>query len=294
MAYPGCFAVVLVCLFGLAFGQQDFLTALRERSVGTRQPQRRVVLGSGAAAAGPREPPPSGRHIYWSWPNKVIPYYFEPIYSDQEKAMMRKAMAKIQSDVQDCIRYEEVMPGSPKFKIRVTPFKIDGVTKEKYCSSHPGILKSLMAQKSKEQRLVIAQGETGCFGTDGSIHSLMKMFTHITGMRNQHQHSDRDQYISVNKANIQPGMEIAFRLHPKESTLNLCDYDYCSITHIQPEEFALPGTKTFTVKKFPFTIPKKEELSGCDCREIAELYKCNSDICMITDCDAATPAVAAR
>jgi hypothetical protein len=117
-----------------------------------------------------------------------------------EKASIKQAIAKVQESLgPGCIRYEEVSPNVSKFKIKITPFAADGyvtfvlhtirkrnqldkfcsVTREKYCSSYPGIYKAFMASKKVEERVVLAHGPNGCF--DGTLRSLMKLFTIILG-----------------------------------------------------------------------------------------------------------------
>ncbi|OWA53592.1 hypothetical protein BV898_18013 [Hypsibius exemplaris] len=275
--------VMLLAAFATAVsGQQDWLN-----TVGLRADKSNVLRAGGVVL------PVSGRHNFWSWPGGVVPYYIDPVYTDEEKAQIKKAISAVQRSLSgppsavQCIRFEEVNPNSSKFKIKITPFKQDGVTKEQYCSSYPGIYKPFLASKRTEERVVLATGENGCF--DGSQRSLMKIFTIILGKRNEHQRPDRNKYLTFNPENVQPGIEVAYRLHPKESFLYLCDYDYCSITHNQPSDFAKPGTFAFTVKNAPHHIPKLDKLSGCDCQELTELYRCKTDVCDFWDCEAQVP-----
>ena len=57
-----------------------------------------------------------------------------------------------------------------------------------------------------------------------------------------------------------------------------------SITHNQPSDFAKPGTFAFTVKNAPHHIPKVDKLSGCDCQELTDLYRCKTDVCDFCEC----------
>lgn len=77
-----------------------------------------------------------------------------------------------------------------------------------------------------------------------------------------------------------------------ETYWKLFPYDYCSITHNQPEEFALPGTAAFTVLKPPFFIPKLDHLSESDCRTLLMLYNGDPSACTPVDCAAFMPPVA--
>lgn len=51
-------------------------------------------------------------------------------------------------------------------------------------------------------------------------------------------------------------------------------YDYCSITHNQPRDYAVPGTVGFTVVNNPPAIPKWDVLSTSDCKIIGTIYNC--------------------
>ena len=56
-------------------------------------------------------------------------------------------------------------------------------------------------------------------------------------------------------------------------------YDYESITHNQPTDFAVPGKQAFTVKGAPHVIPARDKVSNKDCRFIAVLYDCDPARC---------------
>lgn len=71
---------------------------------------------------------------------------------------------------------------------------------QSFCYSSPGQHNGLINSGAKEQLMVIARGTYGCL--DGSLRSIMKYLAILVGRRNEHQRGDRDQYISVNQANI--------------------------------------------------------------------------------------------
>ncbi|XP_055353826.1 zinc metalloproteinase nas-8-like [Paramacrobiotus metropolitanus] len=270
-------AVIIVAI--VAINSATAQTDLRD-ALGFERPSARSNLRAAFV-------PYSTRHQFWLWPKKTITYCFDASYSQDEQDQMTKAMRAVENGVRNCTKFEQVACNVTKYKLRITPFEKDNKTAAKYCASWPGIYKAYLADKRKsEQRLVIARGDDGCMGTQ---HDLMKMFTISMGRRNEHQRHDRDEHLTVNMSNIQQGAEIAFRPHPVESFLYICNYDYCSVTHNQPSDFAKRGLQMFTVKNAPFYIPKTGRLSGCDCKELTELYGCPSTTCEFFDCESQPP-----
>jgi astacin len=60
---------------------------------------------------------------------------------------------------------------------------------------------------------------------------------HALGMTHEHKRSDRDQYVIIHEANIQPDKLDNFS--PPVSSINYTDYDYESVMHYGSHDFAL-------------------------------------------------------
>ena len=72
----------------------------------------------------------------------------------------------------------------------------------------------------------------------------------------------------------------SYRLYnTSEALWTLFPYDYCSITHNQPGDYAVSGTQVFTVKAPPQAIPKLDQLSNIDCQILSMIYQCDKSLC---------------
>ncbi|GAU88355.1 hypothetical protein RvY_01066 [Ramazzottius varieornatus] len=220
------------------------------------------------------------------WPGKEIPYYIDPAYTDEEEGQIRLAMLRVMSDLDMCVRFTEVAAESPAYKLKVTPTDTSSTlnaTFSKLCHTFAGTYLANMAQGKTEQSLLLTTGPQGCF--DGSMHSLMKYFAVSMGLRNEHQRPDRDGYLQISNDKIDPQLQVAYQTYPAAEVHITCPYDYCSITHNQPTDFAaVNGTEVFTVKEAPYFIPKLDQLSTCDCQQLKALYGCDPATCEILDC----------
>lgn len=105
---------------------------------------------------------------------------------------------------------------------------------------------------------------------------------HAVGLWHEQSRPDRDMYITILSANIQPGMEDQFTIRPG---IPCGPYDYGSIMHYPPDAFALPGCGCNTIETKPAGIPigQRVELSGGDIWTIRYLY---GEIHNACDCSA--------
>ncbi|XP_055331261.1 low choriolytic enzyme-like [Paramacrobiotus metropolitanus] len=216
------------------------------------------------------------------WPGKRVPYYIDASYPASVKQLIRDSAKQVSADVKGCVTFVEVPSTVKEYKVFITNRKPDG-TRATRCSAWPGLYADARKRGLKEQRVFVTDGPTGC--QDGSKHSIMKFFAITLGKLNEHQRADRDEYIKVNHANMLQDPEEAYRIHESTSEVNFYPYDYCSITHNQPEEFAKPKTEAFIVKHEPKYIPKLNHLSEIDCKEISEMYDCDPNKCEAMNCE---------
>ncbi|GAU97116.1 hypothetical protein RvY_08469 [Ramazzottius varieornatus] len=223
------------------------------------------------------------------WPKRSrIPYVINPRYSPIESSLIRAAINQIMADLNYWVTFAAVKLDSAEFKIHITPLRADNKTFESMCYSFPGMLSSaprMAASGMTEQRLVIARGPTGCL--DGTLHSIMKNLIVVLGKRNEHQRGDRDKFIEIYPGNITTDGRASYRKYsPSEASWQLFPYDYCSITHQQQSDHALPGTVAFSVLEPPYFIPKLNRLSEYDCRLILILYGGDPSACSKLNCSA--------
>ncbi|XP_055338950.1 mucin-2-like [Paramacrobiotus metropolitanus] len=229
------------------------------------------------------------------WAKNEIPFYIDKGYDAEQIKLIRLAMVRVMSEVDMCVNFVEVPANSPKYKIRITPFSSDANIRPqiaKYCRSYAGKVIANERKNKMEQDMVLSYGPGGCF--DGTLHSLMKFFAIALGKRNEHQGKLRDRFLQTIQNNIVPEMLSAYRVYTDDEagTSHSCQYDYCSITHNQPSDFAKPGTNAFTVPYPPFYIPKLDQLSACDCIEIKWMYGCDYNSCRNFDCATVTTTTA--
>lgn len=149
---------------------------------------------------------------YTRWPKRNrIPYTIDTNYSPSESAQIRTALDQITSDLNYWVTFVAVPPSSNEYKIKITALRPDGFTPEKICYSYPGMLAvapKLPLTGVREQRLVLARGDTGCF--DGSLRSVMKYLAMILGIRNEHQRGDRADWIEMYPGNFTAGKHITY------------------------------------------------------------------------------------
>ena len=75
-------------------------------------------------------------------------------------------------------------------------------------------------------------------------------------------------------------LQTAYRLYTSvDASWGFYPYDYCSITHNQPSDYAKAGQIAFTVKSGPPAIPHLPQLSQTDCQLIATLHGCPTQHC---------------
>lgn len=83
--------------------------------------------------------------------------------------------------------------------------------------------------------------EQGCFRLGTIIHE----FIHALGFRHMQSAAERDDYVEIVLANIQPGSENNFAKYTAEevSLFNI-PYDYGSVMHYSSTAFSVNGEKT--------------------------------------------------
>ena len=119
-----------------------------------------------------------------------------------EVGLIHRAVAEVMNGLKQCVTFREVPVSSPSFKIKLSPLQAGKKTPETLCQSYPGFAESLAQNGAKEQPVSVARGSHGCLPADGKLRGVMKVLLNLLGHRNEHQRSDRDQYIALNASNV--------------------------------------------------------------------------------------------
>ncbi|XP_057311521.1 zinc metalloproteinase nas-14-like [Hydractinia symbiolongicarpus] len=130
------------------------------------------------------------------------------------------------------------------------------------CSSYVG-----KAVAPQPQPIHLADGCV--LNNDGTVlHEMM----HAMGFYHEHQRSDRDSYIIINKENIQKGAVGNF---DKVETQSFnAPYDYGSVMHYGRTYFSRNGKDTITPLKNGVHIGQRDALSAIDILQINTFYNC--------------------
>uniref|UniRef100_A0AAY4EEJ1 Metalloendopeptidase n=1 Tax=Denticeps clupeoides TaxID=299321 RepID=A0AAY4EEJ1_9TELE len=118
--------------------------------------------------------------------------------------------------------------------------------------------------------------QTVSLNTNGCIYNgvIQHELNHALGFYHEHTRSDRDQHVTINYANIVPGMAYNF---DKQNTNNQnTPYDYSSVMHYAKDAFTIKyGLDTITpIPDSSVPIGQRVDLSSIDILRINKLYGC--------------------
>ncbi|XP_005092556.2 meprin A subunit beta [Aplysia californica] len=203
------------------------------------------------------------------WPSGVIPYVIDETYPRHVASLIKLAMDEIANAVNS--------PGGPKciqFKPHETEMNYIEVAPGDTCSSFVGNM------RRGRQEVIVGQG---CEHKGVIMHELL----HAVGFWHEHTRPDRDQYIDIHLNNVLISNRYNFEVQNHSVlTLNL-PYDYGSIMHYSPYEFAINTTEpTITPKKEKKTRDKFGQrlgLTELDVKKIQRLYGCVENVNQIAN-----------
>ncbi|XP_069950740.1 zinc metalloproteinase nas-4-like [Cherax quadricarinatus] len=184
------------------------------------------------------------------WPNGVIPYVISSSYNTQERGTI--AMAINQYHKNTCIR---LVPRTIE-RDYIHILKGDG------CSSSVGRVGGAQT---------VSLGP-GCLYVGIVMHELM----HAAGFWHEQSRADRDNYITINKLNVQSGMWYNFEKYPWDRIQSLgIDYDLGSVMHYGPYAFAKDRARpTIIPRKTGVEIGQRRGFSEIDIQKLQTLYNC--------------------
>ncbi|KAK7080142.1 Meprin A subunit beta [Halocaridina rubra] len=186
------------------------------------------------------------------WPNGVIPYVISSSYNSNERATIAMAMKNYQEKT--CIRF---VPRTYE-RDYIHIIKGDG------CSSSVGRVGGAQA---------VSLGP-GCL----YVGIVMHEFMHASGFWHEQSRADRDNFITINTANIQDGMAYNFQKYDWTMIQSLgVDYDLGSIMHYGPYAFAKDRRRpTIIPRTTGAEIGQRRAFSNSDILKLQKLYNCAS------------------
>lgn len=192
------------------------------------------------------------------WPNGIIYYTIQSgDYTAEEVRLIEAGILDLQEltkvNGQDCVR---ILPRSTQ---------ADYVRVENYsgCSSYLG-------KVGGSQRMSLVPS---CVTRHGTI---MHEFLHAFGFHHEQKRYDRDDHVTINWDNIQPGTENNFvKLTPAQIDLLGTAYDYGSVLHYSAYAFAVdPNIPTIIPHDPDAEIGQRVTLSALDIERVQILYGC--------------------
>lgn len=186
------------------------------------------------------------------WPKSRVPYTLSANYTDRDRAIIANAIQEYHNKT--CIRF---VPKEVDDKDYVKIYPANG------CWSSCG-------KVGGEQGLSLGKG---CMVKGVVQHELM----HAIGFAHEHSRADRDDYVTINLENIEPGFVFAFDKYTWNDFQNLSlPYDYLSVMHYPSWAFSKNKKPTLEAKdpKMTPVIGQSKGLSDLDVEKINRLYNC--------------------
>jgi hypothetical protein len=176
------------------------------------------------------------------WPNGKIPFLINPNLPDRER--VEKAIK----------HWEQKTPIS--FHQRTT--EID------YVEFRPStVCNSAVGRQGGPQFVNLGlQCATG-----NVIHEI----GHVVGLWHEHSREDRDNFITIDLTNIDPGKIHNFNQHVTDGD-DVGDYDYGSIMHYSAFAFARDQSRPTIISKNGAAIGQRESLSAGDIAAVKKVY----------------------
>ncbi len=212
---------------------------LATRSVGVANATRRYSIGS-------------------AWPTGIVYYRYDSTVGAALKGTIQSAIAHYHQRT-TLIWVEDTAQNQPTFVRFTSP---SGSTTCQSDIGYPGA-----------NKVVTTELGNGCNSFDTVVHEM----GHAIGLRHEHTRADRDNFISINTANLRPGKAANFTKWPVTEGL-LTDYDFDSVMHynstVTDAAFVYDTSKPVFTRKDGSLIVAQDGsgLSDGDVRGIQEMY----------------------
>lgn len=113
---------------------------------------------------------------------------------------------------------------------------------------------------------------TGCESKGTALHEML----HSLGVWHEQSRPDRNNYITVNMANVTPGMENQFAMATTTAVKTYGQYDYASVMHYKGTAFSKNGQPTMVPKTAGVSLARPADaMSPLDIAGLKQLYRCN-------------------
>ncbi|OXA54469.1 Zinc metalloproteinase nas-4 [Folsomia candida] len=181
------------------------------------------------------------------WPSATIPYQFTLTFPFGYRSVFQSAINHIVG--RTCIR----------FKTRQAEVDFIEVNQDSGCSSGVG-------RMGGRQGLSLANR---CDHLGTIVHEMI----HALGFWHEQSRTDRDDYVTINWGNIQPGKEHNFQSYDASYVSPFGEeYDYSSIMHYGSTYFSKNGLDIITPKQSGAIIGERETMSNSDIKKINNMY----------------------
>uniref|UniRef100_A0AAG5DNC3 Metalloendopeptidase n=1 Tax=Anopheles atroparvus TaxID=41427 RepID=A0AAG5DNC3_ANOAO len=190
------------------------------------------------------------------WPDRTVPY--EIVANDfapNQRAAIESAMRAIEAST--CVRFLPATASTVDY-VRIAAGQ--------GCSSFVGRVRGA-------QQLLLQPDPvgSGCFVHGTIVHELI----HALGFYHMQSATDRDNWISIQWQNIEPGREGNFQSYGTDRILNYgVAYDYGSVMHYGERAFSTNGLPTIVPRADGVVIGQRVAMSSGDIQRIRNMYQC--------------------
>jgi hypothetical protein len=187
--------------------------------------------------------------VQYRWKNKTVPYEIDDGLPDRQR-------------VKDAIAHWTEKTGF-KFIERTTANRNDLTLADYVVFRGGGGCASTVGRKGGAQSVIL--------GPDCTSGNCIHEIGHTIGLWHEQSRIDRDTFIAINKANIDPNMMHNFDQHVVDG-IDLGAYDYGSIMHYPKNAFSRNGGDTIVPKQEGVQIGQRTGLSAGDIAAVKNLY----------------------